>query len=60
MYHKVYLNVKKHVNNWELKGVEGLPKSGKLDLKDLGLPALSMRVRTRRNLCKYPLPGAMT
>ena len=26
----------------------------------LGLPALSMRVRTGRNLSKYPLPGAMS
>ena len=31
-----------------------------IDLEDLGLPALSMRVRTGRNLSKYPLPGAMT
>jgi len=29
-------------------------------LHDLGLPDLSMRVRTGRNLNKYPLPGAMT
>merc|ERR1719313_826294 len=59
-YHKVDLNVKKHVNNWSLAGVEGLPESGELNLEDLGLPALSMRVRTGRNLNKYPLPGAMT
>ena len=60
MYHKVDLNVTKHKNNWSLKGVQGLPKSGKLNLTDLGLPALSMRVRTGRNLSRYPLPGAMT
>jgi len=29
-------------------------------LTELGLPALSMRVRTGRNLNKYKLPGAMT
>ena len=59
-YHKVDLSKKKHVNNWSLKGVKGLPKDGKLDLAALGLPALSMRVRTGRNLAKYPLPGAMS
>jgi len=59
-YHKVDLSKKKHVNNWSLKGVEGLPADGVLDLTKLGLPALSMRVRTGRNLNKYPLPGAMT
>ena len=59
-YHKVDLNKKKHTTNWDLKGVEGLPSSGKLDLTELGLPALSMRVRTGRNLSKYPLPAAMS
>ena len=59
-YHKVDLTVKKHVNNWSLEGVEGLPANGVLDLAELGLPALSMRVRTARNLNKYPLPGSMT
>jgi len=59
-YHKVDLAVKKHVNNWSLEGVEGLPEDGQLNLNALGLPDLSMRVRTGRNLCKYPLPGAMT
>merc|ERR1712147_176155 len=59
-YHRVDLNVKKHINNWSLAGVEGLPESGELNLEDLGLPPLSMRVRTGRNLKKYPLPGAMT
>jgi len=48
------------VTNWSLKGVEGLPENGLLDLAKLGLPELSMRVRTGRNLAKYPLPGAMT
>merc|ERR1712086_889575 len=59
-YHKVDLAVKKHVNNWSLAGVEGLPEDGQLNLSALGLPDLSMRVRTGHNLCKYPLPGAMT
>jgi len=59
-YHKVDLNTTKHVNSWSYKGVEGLPADGKLDLTKLGLPELSMRVRTGRNLAKYPLPGAMT
>lgn len=58
-YHKVDLSKTKHVNNWSLKGVEGLPADGKLDLTKLGLPELSMRVRTGRNLKKYPLPGGM-
>jgi len=59
-YHKVDLTSKKHINNWSLKGVAGLPADGKLDLTKLGLPALSMRVRTGRNLNKYPLPASMT
>jgi creatine kinase len=40
--------------------VEGLPEDGVLDLSKLGLPALSMRVRTGRNLKKFPLPGSMS
>jgi hypothetical protein len=59
-YHKVDLNKTKHVNNWDLKGVAGLPADGQLDITKIGLTALSMRVRTGRNLKKYPLPGAMT
>jgi len=51
-YHKVDLNKQKHQNNWDFKGVEGLPSDGKLDLCALGLPPLSMRVRTGRNLKK--------
>merc|ERR1712019_82302 len=59
-YHKVNLSEKKHVNDWNLKGVEGLPADGKLDVSAFGLGALSMRIRTARNLNKFPLPGAMT
>lgn len=59
-YHKVDLKKKSHSNNWNLSGIDGLPEDGVLDLSKLGLPALSMRVRTGRNLNKYPLPGAMT
>eukprot|EP01147_Barroeca_monosierra_P005391 gene5391-8871_t len=50
----------KHVNNWDLSSVEGLPSDGRLDLAALGLPELSMRVRVGRNLADFPLPGAMT
>jgi len=56
----VNLSKTKHVNNWSLEGVEGLPADGKLDFKKLGLTAVSMRVRTGRNLNKYPLPGNMS
>lgn len=59
-YHKVDLNTTKHTNNWSLAGVEGLPEDGILDFSKLGLGPVSMRVRTGRNLNKYPLPGAMT
>lgn len=58
-YHKVAENAK-HTNDWNLKGVKDLPKGGVLDLKTLGLPDLSMRVRVGRNLKAFPLPGAMT
>ena len=58
-YHKVS-ETAKHVNDWSLEGVEGLPAGGVLDLAALGLPALSMRVRVGRNLKAFPLPGAMT
>ena len=54
------MDTTKHVNNWSLEGVDGLPEDGILDFAKLGLPAVSMRVRTGRNLNKYPLPGAMT
>lgn len=58
-YHKVPAD-RKHVNDWSLKGVEGLPEDGVLDLAKLGLPELSMRVRVGRNLADFPLPGAMS
>lgn len=58
-YHKVPAD-RKHVNDWELKGIPELPEDGVLDLGKLGLPALSMRVRVGRNLADFPLPGAMT
>jgi len=57
-YHKVAEDAK-HVTNWSLEGVEGLPEGGQLDLAALGLPELSMRVRVGRNLKDFPLPGAM-
>jgi protein-arginine kinase len=58
-YHKVAEDAK-HVNDWSLEGVEGLPEGGVLDIAALGLPELSMRVRVGRNLKAFPLPGAMT
>ena len=58
-YHKVAEDAK-HVNDWSLEGVEGLPEGGVLDIAALGLPELSMRVRVGRNLKEFPLPGAMT
>lgn len=59
-YHKVDLSSKKHENNWNLAGIEGLPADGKLDVGAFGLGPLSMRIRTARNLKNFPLPGAMT
>lgn len=59
-YHKVDLTRIKHVNSWDLSQVVGLPASGILDIRQLGLPELSMRVRTGRNVEKYPLPGLMS
>merc|ERR1711881_810764 len=58
-YHKVDLSQRKHVNDWNLKGVEGLPADGVLDVSRFGLGELSMRIRTARNLKKFPLAGAM-
>eukprot|EP01002_Notosolenus_urceolatus_P001789 NODE_1469_length_1406_cov_450.997052_g1220_i0.p2 GENE.NODE_1469_length_1406_cov_450.997052_g1220_i0~~NODE_1469_length_1406_cov_450.997052_g1220_i0.p2 ORF type:complete len:425 (-),score=173.90 NODE_1469_length_1406_cov_450.997052_g1220_i0:132-1277(-) len=58
-YHKVSED-DRHVNDWNLQGVAGLPANGKLDLGELGLPALSMRVRVGRNLADFALPGSMT
>ncbi|MEE9313690.1 MAG: phosphagen kinase [Rhizobiaceae bacterium] len=58
-YHKVAEGTK-HINDWSLEGIDGLPKDTVLDISNLGLPALSMRVRVGRNLAQYPLPGAMT
>ena len=58
-YHQVPRG-SKHVTDWNLSGVEGLPADGQLDLTKLGLPALSMRVRVGRNLSDFKLPGAMT
>jgi hypothetical protein len=58
-YHNVAADAK-HINNWNLVKVPGLPEDGVLDLTKLGLGALSMRVRVGRNLAEFPLPGAMT
>jgi hypothetical protein len=58
-YHGVAEDAK-HVSDWSLDGIGGLPPGGVLDLDALGLPELSMRVRVGRNLKAFPLPGAMT
>jgi protein-arginine kinase len=58
-YHKVPEGAR-HKNDWSLRNIDGLPEDGVLDLARLGLPALSMRVRTGRNLKDFPLPGSMT
>jgi creatine kinase len=65
IYHKVDLDKVKHINNWDLQSmkgkIEGIPEDGELDLSKLGIPnELSMRVRTGRNLKKFPLPCGMT
>jgi len=59
-YHHVDLDKKGHENNWNLAGIEGLPEDGQLDVSTFGLGPMSMRIRTARNLKKFPLPGAMT
>merc|ERR1711972_464313 len=60
-YHKVNLDEKKHSNDWGLKGKEGLPADGVLDVSAFGIKEpLSMRIRTARNLKKFPLAGAMS
>jgi len=46
-----------HETNWNISDVG---KDGVLDVVDLGLDELSMRVRVGRNLKKFPLPGSMT
>jgi len=58
-HHKVAEDAR-HVNNWDLSSVDGLPENGVLDIAKLGLPALSMRVRVGRNLKDFALPGSMT
>jgi protein-arginine kinase len=58
-YHQVPEDARQF-SNWSLSGIEGLPEDGVLDLARLGLPALSMRIRTGRNLSRLPLPGTMS
>lgn len=58
-YHNVAEDAR-HVNDWSLDAVDGLPENGILDLAEIGLPDLSMRVRVGRNLADFPLPGSMT
>lgn len=58
-YHRVPEDAR-HANDWDLENVESLLGDRVLDLGKLGLAALSMRVRTARNLKDFPLPGSMT
>ena len=58
-YHKVDLSKVRHRNNWSFSGLQGVPPGGTLDLGALGLGATSMRIRTARNLKRFPLPGSM-
>jgi len=53
-YHSIEDEKQTHVSNWEIKDPESY------DVKKLGLPELSMRVRVGRNLSAFPLPGKMT
>lgn len=46
-----------HVTDWDASNVG---KGGVLDVTDLGLDELSMRVRVGRNLKSFNLPGSMT
>ncbi len=57
-YHGVAENARQH-SNWDLTRVTGVPADGQLDLASLGVPPLSLRVRTGRNLRRYNLPSAM-
>lgn len=59
-YHKVNLDEKTHVNDWNLAGVPGIPANGQLDVSKFGLGPLSMRIRTGRNLQQFPLAGNMS
>ena len=58
-YHNVPEDAR-HVNNWNLDNIEGLPGDHVLDVAGFGLGRLSMRIRTARNLKDFPLPGSMT
>jgi protein-arginine kinase len=59
-YHKVNLDERTHITSWDLNTVQGLPADGKLDVSKFGLGPLSMRIRTGRNLQKFPLAGSMS
>ncbi len=48
-----------HRSSWDLSAIPGLLEHGQLDITRLGLPPLSMRIRTARNLSDFPLPGGM-
>ena len=59
-HHKVDLSKLNHTSSWDLSQIEDLPSNGILDITELSLPEVSMRIRVARNIEKYPLPGIMT
>merc|ERR1712050_466379 len=56
-YHKVNLDEKKHNNDWELKGKEGLPADGVLDVSAFGIKTTLHANPNRQELKKFPLAG---
>lgn len=46
----------KHVTDWDISGIG---KNGVLDVSELGLDEVSMRIRVGRNLKQFNLPGNM-
>ncbi|GBG24396.1 Creatine kinase B-type [Hondaea fermentalgiana] len=56
-YHKPAAKNPVHVTDWDASDVGN---NGVLDMTELGLDELSMRVRVGRNLTSFNLPGLMT
>merc|ERR1711972_1203927 len=55
-YHKVDLDQKKHNNDWELKGKEGLPADGVLDVSAFGIKEPTLHANpNRQELEKIPI-----
>lgn len=58
-YHRVSEDAV-HRTDWDLKNVKDVPANGVLDLKEIGCPPLSLRIRVGRNLEAFPLPGGLS